>query len=123
MSNLKLPVMSKEALSKLVGTRFMKRVAHNTHVSGYPDSLYIYYHNNLISVVGDERLVLSNAGWNTTTTSARLNKILKDNCPNTRYRVGIRNGWTSLIDNNTALATPFSHLVIDRATGEPVVEL
>jgi len=99
MSNLKLPVMSYGNLTRLVGERYEKRIAHNTTATAYLNHVSISYHGNQIArVYEDGEIFLTTAGWATQTTVARLNAILRDNLAGTPYRVAIRDFAVCLID-------------------------
>lgn len=93
MSNLKLPVMSYDVLSTMSGT-----IAYATTVSQYDDHVAIFHHGHLIGEVWQGGVWLSTAGYDTATTTARLNRILIDNLPGTPYRIALRNGVTQLLD-------------------------
>lgn len=79
MSNLKLANTHPRNLRKLT-ERGVGRVGHNTNVVRGPAGEYvIYYHGNVIAVIEDFAVYITNAGWDTPTTRNRLNIILRDN--------------------------------------------
>lgn len=98
MTNLKLPVMNFGNLSRLVGERYEKRIAHNTTATVYDNRVSVSYHGNHIADVYEHAVYLSTAGWATQTTVTRLNAILRDSLPDTPYRVAIRDFAVCLID-------------------------
>ena len=99
MTNLKLPVMNHGNLTRLVGERYEKRIAHNTTATAYEGFVSISYHGNHIANTYERGAVyLNTAGWATQTTVTRLNRILTDSLPNTPYRVAIRDFAVCLID-------------------------
>jgi hypothetical protein len=91
--------MSYGNLTRLVGERYEKRIAHNTTATAYLNHVSISYHGNQIArVYEDGEIFLTTAGWATQTTVARLNAILRDNLAGTPYRVAIRDFAVCLID-------------------------
>ncbi len=112
MSNLKLPAMNYGNLNRLVGDRYKKRVAHNTHATAYDTHVSVYYHDNFIGEVWNGGVYLNTAGWHTQTTTARLNRMLVDNLPGTSYRVGIRNGEVCLVSVNDKTRIPFRDVIV-----------
>lgn len=99
MSNLKLPVMNYANLSRLVGGRYRKPIAHNTTATVYDDHVEVYYHGNHIATLYQDRVYLTTAGWSTQTTVARLDAILRDSLPSSPFRVAIRDFAVCLIDS------------------------
>lgn len=97
----KTPSLSFNDLMRVVpetnGVR--KTIARNTTVElvSHPRGMVIRHHGNAIALLGDEGFTLENSGWDSSSTAQRLNRILLDNAPSTPYRIGIRQGITSLI--------------------------
>ncbi|AXH46561.1 hypothetical protein SEA_ROBINSPARKLES_116 [Gordonia phage RobinSparkles] len=90
MSNLKLPTMSASALRELVEDGTSETIAYKTDVEVFSDRVNVKHHGNLIAVLRDDYIFISNCGYETSTTANRLNAIVSAYCP--RYRVGITQG-------------------------------
>lgn len=119
MSNLKLPVMNHGNLTRLVGERYEKRIAHNTTATAYLNHVSISYHGNQIArVYEDGEIFLTTAGWATQTTVARLNAILRDSLPMSPYRVAIRDFAVCLIDTRDKKARHYFREVSLSPAGE-----
>lgn len=78
MSNLKLPVMSFDHLSRMEVPRSGK-IAHNTWIKRSPDSVEVIYHTTIIAIIYRDKVKITNGGWPTRTTADRLNAITRDN--------------------------------------------
>jgi len=78
MSNLKLPCMSFDNLSTMKVPASGK-IAHNTYIRHFPDSVEVIYHTTVIAILRPGRVSISNGGWATRTTADRLNAIMRDN--------------------------------------------
>ncbi|QDK02067.1 hypothetical protein SEA_GIBBLES_110 [Gordonia phage Gibbles] len=91
MSNLNLPDMSAHALRGIVkGDGNYHHIAYKTECMITSDRVNITHHGNLIAVLRDEYIFISNCGYETRTTANRLDHIVSAYCP--RYRVGITQG-------------------------------
>jgi hypothetical protein len=93
MSNLKLPTMSYENLSSLAPRDgSWKKVAYATwirHIFIGNGIVEVKHHASIIATITKKRVVLDNHGYNTPTTSNRLNRIVRDNGITDRW-VGIK---------------------------------
>lgn len=98
MSNLVLPRLSYSALSNELGARWRKKIGYATEATSCDGYVNLLHHGNLIAEIWHGGIWLSTAGYDTVTTSARLNKALTDNLPDTPYRIAIRDGGTVVID-------------------------
>ena len=103
MSNLNLPNMSRENLLAILGTRYDKKIAHNTVAEKMPGGVRVRYHGNNIAELTETRVWLSSAGWDTVTTSTRLDKIATDN--GLPVRLAIRQGDMVTLDPDTLKVT------------------
>jgi hypothetical protein len=56
-----------------------KTVAYATTVENRGGVFYVRHHGNPIATIGTYTLLVSNAGWGSSTTRTRLNTILHDN--------------------------------------------
>lgn len=99
MSNLNLPNMSRENLLAILGTRYNKKIAHNTMAEKMPGGVRVRYHGNTIAELTENRDWIGNAGWSTVTTSQRLNRIAQDN--NLPIVLAIRQGVMVSLDPDT----------------------
>lgn len=91
MSNLKLPNMSYADLSRRfsindVIDRKHHKLAYETTIRATEPTgstkmcnVYVFHHGNAIAELTEHKLTFSNAGWNSSTTTNRLHRILKDN--------------------------------------------
>ena len=90
MSNLKLPTMSYDNLTKL-SKGYEIKIAYATTIESYDDSpkrIVIRQHGNIIAQVTPDIIVIDNCGYDSSTTANRLRKIMHDN--NLGYYVRIR---------------------------------
>ena len=101
MSNLKLPNLSYNNLKALAAGRYAKTIAYATTATDSDDFITVSHHGNEIADVRENDVTLLTAGWHSQTTAARLNRLLMDNVANTPYRVGIRDGYTCLVNHAT----------------------
>lgn len=54
----------------------------------------LYHHGSLIATVEADSVFISTAGWDSSTTADRIDRVLQDN--EVGYRVALRNGETHL---------------------------
>ena len=81
MSNLKLPKMSFDNLSKLTKPGESKKIAYETWAYQYNDgSISVIHHSSVIANIseGGSKLYITNAGWGSPTTRNRIDQILRD---------------------------------------------
>ena len=81
MSNLKLPTMSYDNLTKLA-KGYETKIAYATTIERYDDSparIVIRQHGNMIAQVTPDIIVIDNCGYDSSTTANRLRKIMQDN--------------------------------------------
>lgn len=97
MSNLKLPNMNWAKLqeSKKATLGYKTTALYNEDYN----SLGIYHHDNMIAVLGEEEIYLTNSGWISSTTTNRLHKILTDNVGG-GWRINIQQG-RQVLTNST----------------------
>lgn len=80
MSNLKLPTMTYDNLSKLLGGRSAKTLAYATtaerHANG---NIIVRQHGNAIAELSPDTLYIDQCGWDSSTTANRLRKVMADN--------------------------------------------
>lgn len=81
MSNLKLPTMTFEALSKTLKAGGDRKLAYATVATRSEDGkkIFISQHGNVIATLAPDSVSIDNCGYDTTTTATRLRKILSDN--------------------------------------------
>lgn len=105
MSNLKLPNMSAKSLRELVKNNGQYyKIAYATKAMVTSDRVSITHHDNLIAVLRDEYIFISNCGYDTRTTANRLNAIVS--AYNPRYRVGITNYSMVIRDTDNGTEMP-----------------
>lgn len=88
MSNLKLPTMTFDNLSKLLTKQSPKKLAYQTVASRHDDEIRVYHHYTLIAKIkpnGD--LWVGNGGYHSTTTSTRIHTIIRDNMHDMECRI------------------------------------
>lgn len=94
MSNLKLPELTYDNLNRLLGNRDAKTIAYATTAQRdvTEDCITVCHHGNPIAhFYGDWEVVhVSNAGWHSPTTTARIHAVLTDN--GTGWGCGIKKG-------------------------------
>ena len=112
MSNLKLPNLSYNNLKALAGGRYNKTIAYATTATDSDDIITVSHHGNEIADITKDNVTLLTCNWHSQTTAARLNRLLVENVPNTPYRVGIRDGYTCLINH----ATPKARVYFNKVT-------
>lgn len=109
MSNLKLPPLTHEHLSKRVRESITRRgvasvnLAYATKVTQEPSETHavvLWHHKTPIALIGARYLTLNNGGYHTVTTAARLHKLLTDN--DTGYGVRIKQGIMTIIEYDDA---------------------
>jgi hypothetical protein len=77
--------MTASNLNKIVKSGKETKLAYATTAERYWNDaeadykFIIRHHDNVIAVIGHDRISLSNAGWDSRTTSDRLNRICADN--------------------------------------------
>lgn len=79
MSNLKLPTMTHDNLSKLLGGRSAKTLAYATTAERSGDSIIIRQHGNAIAELTPSQVTVDTCGYDTSTTANRLRTIMHDN--------------------------------------------
>lgn len=91
MSNLKLPVMTFDALAKNVKPGQTRKLAYATEAyrSEAGDTIKVKQHGNTIAVLSHKSVFVDNCGWDTNTTATRIRKVLDDN--SIPYYVRIKN--------------------------------
>ena len=103
-----MPVMTYDNLARLVGSRYCKKIAHNTTATleratvdgGIIQFYEIEYHGNLIARVMPHGVQLSTAGWATQTTLTRLRAILNDVLPGFKFDVRVKDGGAVVVLRN-----------------------
>lgn len=94
MSNLVLPNMSFENLRELARGSSLdkpKKIAYQTYVVlERRQYVHVIHHRSIVATLSSSFVSVSNGGWSSRTTSARLHKILVDN--NTNFRCNIKAG-------------------------------
>lgn len=98
MSNLKLPNMDYMSLINMLDKEDIKTVAYQTRVMRFYDEITVRHWNSNIATIRTWSLFIDTHGYNTKTTTFRLNRILQDN--NVPFYVAIRNEHTTLLDRN-----------------------
>lgn len=79
MTNLNLPDMGFDNLSRLAGTE-LKKVAYATFIRRVDDgAVKVMHHSTVIAEISDGFVEIHTAGYNSKTTAHRLNAILQDN--------------------------------------------
>lgn len=105
MSNLKLPNLSYSNIRAILADSGKSRVkiAYATEVMQEPLGVAVLHHGNIIARVYPPAgtLTVDTCGWDSVTTAARLDKVLRDN--GVPYRVAIRKGETRLLTRELAI--------------------
>lgn len=72
-----LAPLKMSAIEEKLSTRDRFKLGHNTYAHYREGKIAITYHDNFIAgwFAGEDRLILSCAGWHTSTTADRLNQI------------------------------------------------
>lgn len=78
MSNLKLPNLSYKELSKLPEGK-QRKIAYATHALNQNGRVIVYHHHHPIGVIEKNKVLISKCGYNSNTTTHRLDRILLDN--------------------------------------------
>ena len=78
MSNLNLPQMTYDNLSSLLNGR-EKQIAYATTAYAHDGYVSVYHHSSLIAEIHRDEVILTNAGYESSTTTNRLQHILRDN--------------------------------------------
>jgi hypothetical protein len=107
MSNLNLPTMTPLNLAKLIRPGQSKTVAYATTIDNVGGSFYVSHHGNHIAMIGTWEVIVSNAGWGSSTTRTRLNAILHDN--GIRASVTQKNWEQKLIVSGDAFTWDWEH--------------
>lgn len=110
MSNLKLPTLTYLNLNRLLGRKHGITLAYATTAERHGDSIVVRHHGSPIVSLTDGFVALSKAGYNSSTTSRRLHKALKDN--NIDESIGIRQGITSVVLGNKSKPMPRDRWVV-----------
>ena len=115
MSNLTLPDMGYVNLAKLMGRATVKRLGYETYayrevVGSRVGEITIRHHGSAIASLTPDTLTLTHAGYNTSTTTARLHKILIDQTGQNSYGIAIRQGLTSLVGEDRKPIVALSEL-------------
>ena len=92
MSNLTLPTLTYDNLNRLLGNRDAKNVAYATAaIREESGAITITHHHNPIARLDSKGYIqVSNAGWHSPTTTARIHAVLTDN--GTGWGCGIKGG-------------------------------
>jgi len=107
MSNLNLPKLTYGNLTKLIDVSKRDRIklAYETTAERTPyGTIGIRHHGNPIADIGPDHFTLDNAGWNSRTTSDRLNRILRDNNAD-YYMISIKQGIMVLTEYHQPIQT------------------
>lgn len=92
MSNLNLPTLTRDNLSRLMGTETSLKLAFATEAVRLSDDfegpIAILHHNSIIAKVNKGYVWVSTCGWTSRTTINRINMVLRDN--NVPYVAAIR---------------------------------
>lgn len=101
MSNLKLPLLTFENLSKLLGKRDAATIAYATTATrGSDGGIEIEHHGNAIAYLHPGgRIEIKTGGWDSKTTTMRLHRVCTDN--ETGYAIALRQGETVILDGET----------------------
>lgn len=106
MSNLKMPTMTYENLSKILGSKSEKKICYATEIASYPGGIRVTQHGNTIANISESSVMVTNAGWDSSTTANRLRKIMNDN--NIGFYVRVRNfGMRLFAPNHTEVDSSF----------------
>ena len=106
MSNLNLPHLSFDSLSRRLGNKTSGTLGYATTVHRLSTAITISHHGNTIAVLTPMSLGISNAGHSSATTRTRLNKILRDN--GVPFGVGQKNWEQILFDRSDDTSQPFT---------------
>lgn len=80
MSNLKLPTMTYDNLSKLIGSKTARTLAYATTAERSSDgSIIVRQHGNAIAELTPKTITVDQCGWDSTTTANRLRMVMRDN--------------------------------------------
>lgn len=91
MSNLKLPELTYDNLNQLLGNRDARTIAYATAAIRDHDMIEVTHHHNTIAMLfPDGTVQVTNAGWHSPTTTARIHAVLADN--GTGWGCGIKKG-------------------------------
>jgi hypothetical protein len=117
MSNLTLPTMSLTALDRLMGKRTGMTLAYATTAVRTWEGIAIEHHGNRIALIRPDYIYVSNAGYGSSTTRTRLNRILRDN--DIPYGVTQKDFAQYLVDDATRTRVPFTgtHTFVKMAEG------
>ena len=85
----------------------------NTRVEANWNISYLYLHNNLIAEYNGSELLISSAGWETTTTKERLNWVLEWHAEYKRYTVKQKNYKWYIYDSIYNELLPFNDFETD----------
>lgn len=103
MSNLNLPSLKHSDLRKFLGTRPSCKLAFATYALNVhgSDVIQIKHHDSIIAEIQPDHIELDNHGFESQTTAARMDRVLRDNGFN--YRIAIRQREMSLLDNRLGI--------------------
>lgn len=108
MSNLIFPTCTPENLRRIMAGKSEKQIAYATRcckITG-TDGYRIYHHGHKIAEFRDGVLYVTNAGWNSRTTSDRLHRIVSANYPG--LSVCIRNGGMVMVNRSEDITLDMS---------------
>lgn len=122
MSNLKMPTMTFEAIADRFFSRrgdATRTIAYATTATFVTDGVHVEYlirhHGNPIAWVAEKEVAVSNAGYGTPTTRARINAVLASN--GLPFHVGQRNHRQVLSDSHfNPITDEFKSAVFDLTT-------
>lgn len=104
MSNLKLPSLSHESFMNANFKQGETRtVGYATTAERVSDTFVIRHHGSVIARIARDQIILSNAGWESNTTTMRLHAVAVDNgLWLSGYGIAKRDGETCVIDQETS---------------------
>lgn len=90
MSNLSLPSMTHRNLTAMLKPGKVKTLAFETTAyAGADGSVAVAHHGTRIATISAHSIQITNAGWSSQTTRARIHKVLTDN--STGFSLGQKN--------------------------------
>ena len=107
MSNLNLPKLTYGNLTKLIDAskRDIITLAYKTTAEYFRNgAVLIRHHGNPIAEIALDYFTVDNAGWNSRTTSDRLNRVLRDNNAD-HYTISIKQGAMILTEYHEPIQT------------------
>ena len=115
MSNLNLPTMTYANLSHVLGGRPSKAVAYATTIERVGQAIYVKHHASVIAVLEPDLVYVTNAGYESSTTTNRIQQILRAN--GIPWSVRIRNFSNVIARNFEGTFEPFTRATFDRLPG------